>query len=338
LGFIIFMIRMHLDLNQCFNSKENSVKQSTTSAMNIDNIHFDVLTGNVYISFHDESTFDIKLWDKARSKLHVDANTFDSGIVVVNNSIRIHSYSPAFTPKSCHHASVEILIPAKYSKEISITGNVKLGYVVVEGIYEKRSSFSDVIISVEMGRIEVSNSILSKSLSLTTEMGSITVSDVIAPESVKLQTHIGSIQSSTVLTKKFIAMAYIGCSCHKDIVADFVEIDTQFGYTTSIYPQSFSSDMEINMKTEYGSSSLELISSNVTFDVAATKGIVFVSQHNDDIGWECKFAKYNEILKTGNCSTTTISVPPSIKKRVHMKTQYGVSDLNVLNSPKFVPE
>jgi len=341
LGILTFMIRMHLDIKQCFDSKENSVKQSTISAMNIENIHFDVLTGFVYISYHNESTFDIKLWDKARTKLYVDEHTFDSGIVVVNNSIRIHSYSPAFTTKSCHHASVEIYIPNKYPKEISITGNVQLGYVVFEGSFEKKSSLSNINIAVEMGIIDVSNTILTKSLSLKTELGSIVVSDVITTESVKLQTHIGSIRSNTVLTKKFYAMTYIGCSCNHDIVADFVELVTQFGYTTSTYPQSFGSEMEINMKTGYGRSYLKLFSSNLTFDIATTKGKVKVSQNGADIreGWNCTLLESTHNLMNGNCSTPILSpVTHSSAKRVHMKTQYGVAKLNVINrNPDVVP-
>jgi len=257
---------------------------------------------------------------------------------VVDNSIRIHSYSPAFTSKSCHHASVEIKIPAKYSKDISVTGNVQLGYVVVEGEIEmKKTTFSNIDIAVEMGLIEVSNAILTKSLSLKTELGSIFVSDVVTPDSIKLQTHIGSIHTNSLLSKKFYAMTYIGCSCNHHIVADAVELVTQFGYSTFTYPQPFGNQMEIEMKTGYGRSYLELLSYNLTFDVSTTKGKTKVSQHGKNIkdGWNCTLVESSKNIVNGNCYTP--NPVTSNSNRVHMKTQYGVAKLNVKNDLKFVP-
>jgi hypothetical protein len=321
------MIHAYLNLNQCFNSKENVLKEHSFDAINIKNIHFDIVSGFVGVYFDNRSTIDIKIWDKSRSGLHRDVNTFDSGIKTDNHSINIHSYSPAFDLKSCHHAEVEIYIPTHFHKLISLSGTVKLGYVQIEGDGVNNRKFSSIDITVEMGAIEVLKTILSDSLTLKTDIGAIDVLDVIAPQSVNLQTHTGSINTNIVITKKYNAVNTFGCSIHQDVVADVVEITTKYGYSHFENPTTFGTNLDIIMNTEYGHSKLYLTGSNVDFHVNTKKGEVII---DEDDGWTCKIEKSSLTSSTGKCTLDSSSSITTSK--VNMFTQYGEAEL-IIETP-----
>jgi len=320
---LIFSLQTYLSLHQCFDSKENVLKEETFHISHIRNIHFDIVSGFVEVYFHNASTIDVKLWDKSRSALHRDAHTFDSGIKAINSTLNIYSYSPAFNFKSCHHASVEIYIPNAHRRVFSLSGNVKLGSVQIEGTmysYPGKRSFSNIDITVEMGTIDVNHAILSDSLTLKTDFGSIDVSDIFVNQTVKLQTHTGSISSSLVETKNFNAITQIGCSIHRSLMADTMNVDTKFGYSNVKFPEHLGKEGHISISTEYGKSKLIMGALvNTDFDVSTTKGKETVKNE------KCIF--YLPIAMSPNYGLCNITEENAKFSKVVMKTTYGNAEL-----------
>jgi len=319
---IIVFWRSYLSVKQCFYSKENVLKESSINLNYINNIHFDVITGLVNVGFHNKPTIDIKLWDKARSKFHFhhrQNNTFDSGIVVNNSTITIHSLTSAFNHRSCIHSSIEILIPYNYSRLISLTGNVKLGYVHING-GNGTTFFSNIDITTTVGKIVV-ESVVANTLHLTTELGAIQVSSAMVAKEVKLNTHMGSIGTSSVYTTDFHATNHYGCSVHHDIIADNVKVETKYGYSSIRESVTFASEQNIFVNTHYGNSILSLDTNEVNFTISTPKGNSLL-EYDDDY-WTCKVNKSQFSSLNGNC----IIQQTKVKKLVNldMRTKYGYS-------------
>jgi len=316
-------IRMYMSLNQCFHSKENVLKESQIHDNGVERINIDVISGFVHVKYHQKDEFIVRIWNKARNKGYINEKTFDSGYThIVNNSINIHSITPAFNFKSCEHTSIEVLIPEKYPKLLTISGKVKLGSVLVEGLYQKSVSYVDF--TVEIGKIDIHN-IVSKSLSLSTEVGEIKVHDTIISQDTKLQTHTGSIKSFDLFTKTLNSVNQIGCNTHYSLVADNAKVETKFGYSKVYHASSLGKEIDLNINTEYGRSTIVSHTKNIDFKLGTNKGKLKVVY--DDESWTCNIDKSITQLN-GKCNPQTAGKHDEISSaKLGMNTKYGYSKL-----------
>jgi len=323
-------IRMYMSLNQCFHSKENVLKEAKIHDNGIDRINIDVVSGFVHVKFHEKNDIIVRIWNNARTKAYINEETFDSGYShVVNSSLNIHAITPAFNFKSCEHSSIEVLIPENHPKLLTISGKVKLGMVKIEGLYQK--SVSNIDFTVEVGKIKVHN-IVSKSLSLSTELGVIKVADTIISHDTKLQSHTGLIKTRDLFTKTLTSVNQIGCSMHSYLVADDAKVETKFGYSKVYRASSLGKEIDLQINTEYGKSTLVSDSKNIDFKLGTNKGKLKVIY--DDESWVCKIDK-SIIHKNGKCNTLKAGTHDELSKlKLGMNTKYGKTKLVIKEEQK----
>jgi len=314
-------LRLYNNLHQCFHSKENIYKESSIVDKHINNIHFDVVSGFVFVEFHNKSDIFIRVWDNARSMAHVDSNTFDSGVAISNSSIIIHSVTPAFNFRSCQHAKIEVYIPLDYPQLISINGLVKVGMVHIEG---SGKSLANVDVKVEIGKIYVKHTVAHK-VSLTTELGLIRAKDILAPQT-KIESHTGIIRTHDIFAMNFQSTNQFGCSMHHNLNAQQAKLDTKFGFSVVDKASSLGDLLEINMNTEYGKQLLKVDAKNVIFNLGTTKGRMKVKYEEDD--WNCKLDKTSISSMTGVCHPPANTTSKGAVK-VGMNTKYGKASLIV---------
>jgi hypothetical protein len=273
----------------------------------------------VNVAFHNKSDIFIRVWDNARSKEFLDANSFESGVSINNTVIMIRSVTSAFNFRSCKHAKIEVFIPNNYHQVLSITGSVKLGWVHIDG---NGRALGNVDIKVEIGKLVIEHASVSSHLNLNNELGFIKVWDIAATESAAIQSHTGIVRTYDVITKNFLSTSQFGCSHHVNLNANNVKMDTKFGFNTldSIYPNDVVASF-LEMKTEYGRSALYLDSSEVNFKMGTTKGNLAVEYEDDD--WVCKLESSTHLM-SGRCTSIEKLATKSLVT-IDMNTKYGTS-------------
>jgi len=316
--FLSVSVRVYMNMKQCFHSRDNIYKESSIVDKHVNQIHFDVVSGIVNVGFHNKPNIFIRVWDNARSKEHLEANSFDSGVSINNTVIMIRSVTSAFNFNSCKHAKIEIFIPNSYHQLIAITGTVKLGWVNING---NGSALGNVEVKVEVGKLSIEQVSVSSHLNLNTDLGLIKVWGVAATESAAIHSHTGIIRTYDVITKNFQTTSQFGCSKHSNLIADVVKLDTKFGFATvdSIYPNLV--ETELSMKTEYGRSELYLDSSEVNFKMGTTKGNMIVDYEGDE--WVCKVDSSISLM-SGKCTSIEKMSTKSLVN-IDINTKYGTS-------------
>jgi hypothetical protein len=315
------MIRVGTDLQQCFESNANVFKDKHIGDRSINQINLNVVSGLVFVEYEDRPDIYIRVWDNARSLSYVDADTFDSGITVINSTVHIHSIAPSFNLKSCIHAKVEILIPNTYHHTLSINGNVKLGIVKIKG---NENKLVGIDINVELGKIDVKGVILSNSLSLISEVGYIKVEDVEARQNAKLQSHTGYIRTHDVKAKNFASSTEFGYSKHKNLNAEVANLDTRFGYQVvdKVSPLN-NREVNINLNTEYGKSRVVVDTQNVNFTMGTASGRMKIQY--EDAAWACNLDKSTHKLMNGKCIVLNNNDKNLVKLAIN--TKYGNSKM-----------
>lgn len=314
-------LRVYLNMKQCFHSKDNIYRESLINDGHINHINFDIVSGYVHVQFHNSTAILIRVWDNARSSAYVNKETFDSGVAIRGASLLIHSISPSFTLKGCHHAKVEVFIPYNYGQPLSLTGIVKMGLVKIDGRLGR--SFGNIDITVELGMVDIDD-ITSDSLSVLSELGTIEISDTIVSNNARLQTHVGYIYTHGLITNSFRSYSQYGYTLLESLIADKVEVDTKFGYSKVYQASTLSSEVDIKMKTEYGHSALFLDSNNVEFNLENTKGTILIEY--EDVQWVCKLEKSSFTLMNGKCDLKQPQKGRPLVK-ADMNTKYGDSNL-----------
>jgi len=314
------MIRVGSDLSSCFDSSANVFKEKAIGDRSIEQINLNVVSGLVYIEYEDRADIYIRLWDNARSLSYVDANTFDSGIIINNSTVHINSIAPAFNLKSCIHSKVEIFIPSSYHHTLSINGKVKLGMVEIKGSQHK---LVGIDINVELGTINVEGVIVSDTLSLTTEVGYIKVHNVEVRRNAKLQSHTGYIKTHDVTAKNFESSTQFGCNKHKNLNTEVANLDTRFGFQLVDKVTPFDKEIKIYMNTEYGKSRVVVDTQNVNFNMNTTKGDMKIKYK--DAAWACNLDNSNHKIMNGKCQVLNTNDKNLVK--LDMNTKYGDSKM-----------
>jgi len=310
-------IKVYNNLHQCFHSKENIYKESSIVDKHINHIQFNVVSGFVYVDFHNRSDIFIRVWDNARTRDHVDSNTFDSGVSINNTSVVIHSVTPAFNFRSCQHAKIEISIPKNYPTALSMSGIIKVGMFHIEG---KDQFLDNVDINVEVGKIDVVH-LVANTLSLTSEIGFTRARKVWTLQSTKIQSHTGIIRTSDVITNSFKSVTQFGCSKHNDLSAENAKIETRFGFTSVI--KATGKHLDLSLNTEYGKSFVLIDSTNVTFNLGTTKGKMKVKYEEEKMN--CKVDKSVLTAMKGSCDVKA----GESNVKVDIDTKYGKAALVV---------
>jgi len=282
---------LYFYMDKCFNSDDNIYNTSMIHSQ-IDRIHFDIVTGFVNVQFHNESFIKIRVGDNARGRSYIEQDTFDSGIVVQNSTIFIHSRTPAFNFRTCFHANIEIFVPYG-NTNLSLSGIVKVGMVHIEGSV----MINDIDIIVEVGKIEVER-VNPKSISLMSDIGYIELKDSVAFNSIKLQTHTGFIRTKNVTSRNIQTLNLYGYSFHHGMVANNAKLDTKFGYSDISGVLPYSHELDLSVKTEYGNSKLEIKVNHLQFNLGNTKGQMMLKY---DSLWDCTIDHYYSQM-WGNCT------------------------------------
>jgi len=303
--------RLYFYMDKCFNSEDN-IYQTSLIHSQIDRIHFDIVTGFVNVQFHNESFIKIRVWDNARGRSFIEKDTFDSGIVVQNSTIFIHSSTPAFNFRTCVHANVEIFVPYN-NTHLSLSGIVKVGMVHIVG-----DSFimNDIDIIVEVGKMEVEN-IISNSISLMSDIGYIELKHSVAANSVRLQTHTGFIRTYNIVTKNIHTLNLYGYSLHHSMITDNAKLDTKFGYSVIKNVAPFGRDLDLSVKTEYGDSKLTMDAQDLQFNLGNTNGHMMLKYESR---WNCSIDHSSHYTMWGNCTVDSFSITSA---KVEMNNKYG---------------
>jgi len=328
-------VKVYMNVHQCFHSKENVYKESSIVDRHINQIHINVVTGFVNIEFEKREDIFIRVWDNARSRAHVESDTFDSGVAINNTAIIVHSVSPAFTLKSCHHAKIQIYIPEDYPQELLISGNVKVGMMHIDG---KNKKNVNIDVNVDLGKIVVED-IKSNYLSLTSEIGLIKVYDTVA-QNTKISSHVGIIRTYDLSSKNINVNTQFGCSKHYNLYAEVANINTRFGFSTVKNPSPIINETEpvhldFHMNTEYGKAKVVLNSpSNLNFNIGNTKGKMKVEYEEKD--WVCMVKKSSQTLTDGRCGVKGLwgHFPSTNTVNLDMNTKYGKATMILVDTSK----
>jgi hypothetical protein len=321
---IAVTLKVYKNYKQCFHSKHYVMKETAFKETDIHRIDFNVITGKVNIEFYDEPEVLIRVYDKYRKEDLIDMNTIASQISLEKGFVKITSESPAFNFVSCQHANIEVFIPKKYPKAISFTGFVKTGLVYFHG--EHTIPVGTVDIVVEAGYIKVKE-LNTQALSLSTEIGAIKVRDTISAIGMKLNAHTGSIDTKEIVTKDFIAITKYGRSIHSGIIADNVNVNTNWGYSSVKDILSFEKIQNVNVKTGYGKASLILNNPHLNFTLSSKRGQMELDFEEDN--YLCKiFSNSTKLVLNGKCNILQNNAPIN-RAKISVETDYGVSKLVV---------
>jgi len=319
-------IKVYHNLNECFHSKNFVQNQSIFTDTNIQQIDFNVITGFVHVSFHDKPEIKVVVRERFRTKGLMDMKSFSSGVRLNNGIVSVTSEGPAFDLKSCQHANIEIYVPKKYPHPISFTGVVKTGYISMDGDYSVPIGFFDVI--VEAGCVKVKN-LNAQSVRLSANVGYVCMKDSIAVVGAKLDVLVGSIKTREIVTKDFIAIAKYGYSRHSDIIADNININTEWGYSSVIDAISFSPLQNININTGYGKSFLMTSNPHLNFTLENKRGQNVVVYEDDHFACNGEKSKSNAHLLNGKCKGLHLKKETKNVAIATMNTAYGSSSLLV---------
>jgi len=276
----------------------------------------------------------VRVWDNARSRSHVDQNTFDSGVSLKDSTISVHSITPAFDLKSCIHAKIEVFIPFNHPQQISLSGIVKAGMVHIHGINGR--SLGKVDLTVEMGSVEIED-IVAQTLSVLTDFGIISVDSAVVSQNVRLQAHTGGIKTFGIISNTFHSFTQFGYTLHYHLKALNSIVNTRFGFSKVVrssvdisVPENVHSNTinenVLSMKTEYGRSILHLKSQEVDFQLLNTKGAMLVEYEEEFI---CKLDNSTSLSQMiGKCQPKHENPTKSLTKVV-METKFGESNLVV---------
>jgi hypothetical protein len=324
---VTLFFSLYVKVNRCFSTDGLKHKELITHNTSIKNIHLNVVSGIVYIDYHESSEIIVKIYEKYRANTDIDHSQSISNISLAPHGIFITSESPAFNFESCQHASIQISIPRNYPQKISITGLIKTGSVSI--VSDKFIELGPVDISVEVGYIAV-NQLNAQSVYLSTDLGMIEVYDSVA-RSVKLSAHTGSIRTFDIVTKNLEAVTKYGSSTHKNVVSDKILVDTKWGYSKIKKAYAFTTAQEITMRTEYGKSTLKLKTqqTNLNFTLGKKNGNIVVKNQNEE-NLTCQTAyNRNHSVLIGHCVSDVKDSKKSGVHKVHINldTKYGASHL-----------
>jgi len=317
---LIVTVKVVHNVKECVHPKNFEMKEIVYKEDYLHRIDFSVVTGYVNIGFHDKNHVTIKHFD--RFKKGFDPKTSSSTVKMDKGLITIMSETPAFEFSTCQHVSVEVLIPRKYARPITFTGIVKTGAVFIEG--ERAIPVGSVDIIVEVGHIDVKH-LNAHAVSLASEVGYIKVKDVLSASGVKLNVHTGSIKSKQIVTKSFNANVKYGLSRHKDLIADVVNVETNWGYSTVNEVTSFEKLQNVSVMTTYGKSLLLLNNPHVNFNLSNKKGDLLVDYKDKEYKCNVFFNKTVNVLG-GKCSILSGN-SPSNQAYITVDTLYGKSEI-----------
>jgi len=300
------------------------MKETVFTEDNVHRIDFNVISGYVNIGFHDKPHITIRHFDRFKKGHVFDAKNAHSAVTIKNGLINILSENSAFDFSSCQHSSVDVLIPRKYSRPISFTGVVKTGAVFIEG--ERSIPVGAIDVIVEAGYIKADH-LNALALSLSSEIGIIKVKDTLSASGVKLSVQTGSIKSKQIVTKTFSANVKYGLSRHKDLTADFIDVETNMGYTSVKDVSSFEKIHNITVKTVYGKSLLLLNNPHVAFTMSNKKGNVLIDYKQEEYKCNVFLNKTVNVLG-GRCNNYSQKATEN-QAYVSIDTTYGNSEINM---------
>jgi len=320
----IVTLKVYHNVKECVRPQNYEMKQVVYKEDNIHRIDFNMITGYVNIGFHDKPEIEIHHFDRYKKGHLFDANTVNSKISNDQGLITIISESPAFDFSSCQHTSIDIFIPRKTSRHISLTGIIKTGAVYIFGEHSIPVGSVDII--VEVGYIKVKH-LNAQALSLSSEVGIIKAKDIMAASGIKLNVNTGSINSNQISTKTLNANVKYGVSRHSSVVADLVNVETNWGYSSVKDVLSFEKNQKIYVKTVYGKSLLLLSNPHIDFAMSNKKGELLIDYKQKE--YKCNvFLNKTVSVLGGKCNSLIKDAPVNIAF-VSIDSVYGISEMKI---------
>jgi len=231
---------------------------------------------------------------------------------VKDHVLYIESVSPAFDYDSCQYSYIEVLFPEDVTKqihEISITGNVKAGYIGAESL----SNLGHVKLNVDLGLVEIEG-INAESLSVDAGLGAIWAGSIWTAGHSKFSVGTGSVDTQFITSSVFESSIEYGCNMNSDISADEASVKTTYGYATLLRPSHYTqgSDQTVTVQTHYGKSLASYHNIyNLNFQVGNGVGQSTVVFEND----ECELTETEKTnLLLGVCpSELSVSQTSTLK-------------------------
>jgi len=324
---LTFSLRFYANLNQCFHPRNFETKTAVFNENNIEQINFQVVTGNVNVLFHDNPHISVTLLNKYRSEHLIDKRTVSSSMQVTNGVLNIFHESPAFDFHTCQHAAIQVYVPRKYSKLISIAGVIKTGILTIDG--ENLSTIGNIDMVVEVGKIKV-ESVSAKNITLTTDLGLIKVYDTMTSGTLKVNAHVGFIKTIDLVVRQFVSDVKYGGSCHKNIVSDKVNIDTKYGFSRVSGINSLSLvnyHFNVNISTHYGKSFLYVENDQLDFNIGNKRGVIDLEY--EDSEYKCGVVSKTSTNMRGTCKDYELMKESKNKAQININTDYGNSLIHV---------
>jgi len=323
---ITFSLRFYANVNQCLHPSNFETKTAVFNE-NIEQINFQVVTGNINVLFHDNPHISVTLLNKYRYEHLIDKRTVSSSMQVTNGVLNIVHESPAFDFNTCQHAAIQVYVPKKYSKLISITGLIKTGILTIDG--DNLSTIGNIDIVVEVGKIKV-DSVSAKNITLTTALGLIKVYDTMTSGTLKVNAHVGYVQTMDLVVRQLVSDVKYGGSSHKNIASDKVNIDTKFGYSKVVGVNSLSlvnDHFNVDISTHYGKSFLYLENDQLDFNIGNQRGVIDLEYQ--DNGYKCGVVSKTSTNLRGTCKDFELMKESKNKAKVNINTDYGNSLIHV---------
>jgi len=320
-------LRLYANLNQCFHPRDFETKTAVFNENNINQINFQVVTGMVKVLFHDNPHISVTLLNKYRSEHLIDKRTVVSSMKVTDTVLNIFHESPSFDFHACQHAVIQVLIPKKYSRVISITGLIKTGALIIDG--DSMNNIGNIDVVVEVGKIQVER-ISAKNISLSSDIGIIKVYDTMSSGAMKVKSHVGFFKSIDVVVRQFESAISFGGSCHSNIISDKVVIDTKYGFSRVSGVSSLSlvnENFNVNISTHYGKSFLYLENDQLDFNVGNKRGNIDLEYEDEE--YKCGIASKTSTGMKGTCKDFELMKESKNKVHVNVNTDYGNSLIHV---------
>jgi hypothetical protein len=322
-----FSLKFYANINQCLHPKSMDSKTAVFNENNIEQINFQVVSGMVNILFHDNPHISVTLLSKYRDGSFIDKRTVSSSMKVTDGVLNIVHESPAFDFTTCQHAAIQILVPKKYSKSISLTGVIKAGILSIDG--DSMSNIGNIDVVVEVGKILIER-ISAKNISLTSEIGLIKVYDTMTSGSLNVNAHVGFFKSIDLVVRQFISDIKFGGSCHTNIVSDKVVIDTKYGYSRVAGVSSLSlvnENFNVDISTHYGKSTLFLENDQVDFSIGNKRGVIDLEYEDNE--YKCGVVSKTGTGMKGTCKDIELIKDSKSKAHINVNTDYGNSLIHV---------
>jgi len=322
-----FGLKFYANINQCLHPKSMDTKTAVFNENNIEQINFQVVSGMVNVLFHDNPHISVTLLSKYREGSLIDKRTVLSSMKATDGVLNIFHESPAFDFTTCQHAAIQILIPKKYSKVISITGVIKVGMLTIDG--DSMNKIGNIDVVVEVGKINVKR-ISAKNISLTSDIGIIKVKDALASGSLNVNAQVGYFKSKDSVVGQFKSEIKFGGSYHKNIVSDKVVIDTGYGISRVSGVSSLSlvnENFNVDISTYYGKSTLFLENDQVEFSIGNKRGVIDMEYEDDE--YKCGIASKTGTGMKGTCKDIELIKDSKNKAHINVNTDYGNSLVHV---------